>query len=249
MAVAASIPPPGARTSGTFPERSGRFRQHPRGEYTPEAVATHLVELRSVAARAGTTPILRSVDLTVSPGEVVGLVGPNGSGKTTLLRLIATHLRISAGEAQVLGADLATDERFEVRPAIGFIGHQPALYPELSLRENLVFAARASGLDFSAVDAALRAVGLEGAADRRTEACSHGMQRRAEFARELMLAPTLLLLDEPHSALDADSVALVDHLVGEVRVRGGGAVLVSHDRARLEPLVDRLVTLENGVLA
>ena len=129
-------------------------------------MSNHLVELRSVAARAGTTPILRSVDLTVAPGEVVGLVGPNGSGKTTLLRLIATNVRVSSGEGYVLGADLLTDERFDVRSDIGFIGHLPALYPELSLRENLAFAARASGTDESAVDAALVEVGLQGAADR-----------------------------------------------------------------------------------
>jgi heme ABC exporter ATP-binding subunit CcmA len=212
-------------------------------------VANHLVELRSVAARAGTTPILRSIDLTLDSGEVVGLVGPNGCGKTTLLRLIATHVRMSAGEGHVLGADLAGDDRFDVRRRIGFIGHLPALYPELSLRENLVFAARAAGIEEGYVPRALAEVGLEGAADRRTEACSHGMQRRAEFARELMLQPTLLLLDEPHSALDASSVTLVGHLLDDVRERGGGAILVSHDRDRLEPLVDRLVSLEGGVVA
>jgi heme exporter protein A len=211
-------------------------------------VEDHLVELRSVAARAGTTPILKSVDLTVSAGEAVGLVGPNGSGKTTLLRLVATHVRPSAGEGRVLGADLSTDARFDVRASIGFIGHLPALYPELSLRENLDFAARASGIAASMVDTTLASVGLGGAAERRTEACSHGMQRRAEFARELMLAPLLLLLDEPHSALDESSVGLVDHLVADVRSRNGAALLVSHDRDRLEPVVDRLVHLEGGVL-
>lgn len=225
-----------------------RFPRGLRREYTPEAVTNHLLELRSVAARAGTTPILRSVDLTVIPGEVVGLLGPNGSGKTTLLRLIATHVRMSAGEGVVLGADLATDARFDVRSRIGFIGHLPALYPELSLRENLVFAARAAGIDEVRVESSLDAVGMAGAADRRTDACSHGMQRRAEFARELMLEPTLLLLDEPHSALDASSIALVAHLIDDVRGRDGGAVLVSHDRHRLEPMVDRLVTLDGGVI-
>ena len=212
-------------------------------------MADHLLELRSVAARAGTTLILRSVDLTLAPGEVLGLVGPNGSGKTTLLRLVATHVRPSAGEGHVLGADLTSDERFGVRSRIGFIGHLPALYPELTLRENLAFAVAVSDLEESAIHESLAAVGLEGAADRRTELCSHGMQRRAEFARELMLRPQLLLLDEPHSALDVSSLPLVDHLVDQVRWRSGGAILVSHDRDQLAPLVDRTVTLRDGVIA
>ncbi len=199
--------------------------------------------------RLGVVPVLRDVDLSIGSGEAVGLFGGNGAGKTTLLRLLATQLKPSAGTAIVLDADLATADRLDVRRRIGFIGHTPALYPELTVRENLRFAAEVSGHSAAEVDAALTTVGLGRAADRPVAACSYGMQRRAEFARELMLQPELLLMDEPHSALDAAASDLVAHLAEEVTSHGGAAVLVSHDRERVEKLVGRSFELARGTLA
>jgi heme ABC exporter ATP-binding subunit CcmA len=209
---------------------------------------TPLVELRGVAGRVGSTTILRDVNLTVDPGEAIGLFGANGAGKTTLLRIIATLMRPAAGSGSVLGADLASADRFAVRSRIGLIGHIPALYPELTLAENLQFAARMTGASDVRVADVLAAVGLANAADRRAEACSHGMQRRAEFAREMMREPDLLLLDEPHTALDPDAVELVGHLVDSIVAGGGGAVVVSHDRARVSPMVQRTAELMSGTV-
>ena len=211
--------------------------------------ATTLVKLRDVAVNAGSTPILRNVGLEIRPGEVVGLFGANGAGKTTLLRVIATLLRPAAGTAVVLGANLDGDERYAIRHRIGMIGHVPGLYPELTLGENLRFAARVAGAADDAVEEALETVGLLGAIDRSAGESSHGMQRRAEFARELMLDRDLLLLDEPHSALDRDAVQLVNGLVGKIAANGGGAILVSHDRERVVAVADRSVELSGGSLA
>ena len=191
---------------------------------------------------------MRDLDFDLEPGDVVGLFGGNGAGKTTLLRVLATLLRPTAGSATVLGVDVREGERRGVRRRIGLIGHTPALYPELTLVENLAFAADVTGLDGSAVHDALGTVGLGAVADRRADACSYGMQRRAEFARELMLEPDLLLLDEPHSALDAAAVDLVAHVADAAASKGGAAVLVSHDRERVEKLVGRTVELAGGRL-
>jgi heme ABC exporter ATP-binding subunit CcmA len=207
-----------------------------------------LVELEGVGVRVGPTPILRDVELRLLAGEAIGLFGPNGAGKTTLLRLMATLLPPSDGSGVVLGADLAVPDRYDVRRSIGFVGHVPSLYGELTLIENLDFAAKVAGSPNGNSRRALEAVGLAGAAERRADACSHGMQRRAEFARELMLGRDLLLLDEPHSALDEDAVELVASLVAAVTARGGGAVLASHDRDRVEAMVDRSVELKSGTL-
>ena len=210
--------------------------------------ATAIVSLSGVAVRAGSVPILRDIDLAVDAGESVGLFGANGAGKTTLLRLMATLNRPSEGRGTVFGADLAAPDRFEVRRRIGYIGHTPGWYPELTLAENLGFLAEVMGCEPSRVHSSLAEVGLAGAVDRRADRCSHGMQRRAEFAKILMTEPDLLLLDEPHSALDSDAIDLVDDLVRRTIARGGAAVLVSHDRARVAALADRTFVIEGGTL-
>ncbi|KAA3639676.1 MAG: heme ABC exporter ATP-binding protein CcmA [Armatimonadetes bacterium] len=207
-----------------------------------------MVSLSGVAVRAGAVPILRDVNLSVHPGEVVGIFGANGAGKTTLLRLVATMTRPSEGSGTVFGTDMNSPDRFEVRSRIGYIGHTPGWYPELTLAENMAFVAAAMGIDAAKVGSCLDAVGLAGAKDRRADRCSHGMQRRAEFARVLLTEPDLLLLDEPHSALDADAVDLVDGLVKRTVERGGAAVLVSHDHARVESLAHRILRIKEGTI-
>jgi heme ABC exporter ATP-binding subunit CcmA len=207
-----------------------------------------VVDLRAVSARIGISTILRRVDLRLLTGEAVGIFGANGAGKTTLLRIIATLLPPSGGDGEVLGAKLDHTDRFDIRSRIGMIGHLPALYPELTLRENLHFVAKVGGHDTADADGALATVGLAGAADRSVAASSHGMQRRAEFAREIMRRPDLLLLDEPHTALDPSAVELVEHVVAGVVDRGGGVVVVSHDRERVAPMVHRSVELTAGEL-
>jgi len=196
----------------------------------------------------GGDTILRDVDLELGPSTTLGLFGANGAGKTTLLRLMATLLPPSSGRGTVLGVDLAGNGCLDVRREIGYVGHTPALYSELTLEENLRFAAAICGLPDGEASEALDAVGLKGAAGRRAEACSHGMLRRAEFAVQLFRKPRLLLLDEPHSALDADAVDLVDSLVARTTDAGGAAVLVSHDRDRVNAIADRTVELKAGTL-
>jgi heme exporter protein A len=164
------------------------------------------------------------------------------------LRVLATLLRPSAGSGRVLGADLNEHDRYEVRSQIGLIGHSPALYPELSLLGNLEFSARITGSSMQVAKQALDDVGLGGAASRLAGEASYGMQRRVEFAREIMLAPDLLLLDEPHSALDPTAIELVEHIVAGVLERGGAVVLVSHDVDKVAPMVTRTAELVGGTV-
>ncbi|TQM09874.1 heme ABC exporter ATP-binding protein CcmA [Pseudonocardia kunmingensis] len=205
-----------------------------------------LVRLDRVAVTLGRTPVLRDLDLRVGAGEALGVLGANGSGKTTLLHLLATLVTPAAGRGEVLGRELGSPDAGETRPAIGLVGHLPALYPQLSLAENLRFVARLTGRENRAADRALNAVGLGGAAHRRAERCSQGMQRRAELARVLLTQPSLLLLDEIHAGLDRDAVGLVDHVVAGVRGRGGACVLVSHEPDRLTRVVDGMVRISDG---
>lgn len=220
-----------------------------RAEAAPSLVANRdgtLACLDGVAVTVHRTPVLRGLDLEVRPGEVLGVLGANGSGKTTLLHLLATLIAPSAGSGHVLGAALGSPDCAAVRPRIALIGHLPALYPQLSLAENLRFVARLTGRTEAAADRALVTVGLEGAAQRRAESCSQGMQRRAELARVLLTAPSLLLLDEAHAGLDRDSAGLVDQIVAHVSRQAGACVLVSHQPDRLTGLADRLVRVADG---
>ena len=212
------------------------------------ALPSAVVDLIDVSATVERTPVLRGLTLTVAAGEAVGLVGANGSGKSTLLRLLATLLAPTAGTGRVLGARLGTREVERVRPSIALVGHSPALYPRLTLGENLTFYCRLTGRSPDAAAVALATVGLGRAADRPADRCSHGMLRRAELGRVLITSPHLLLLDEAHAGLDRGSAGLVDVVVEEVRERGGAAVVVSHERNRLDGIADRVLEIQDGSL-
>src|SRR5690606_33796294 len=153
-----------------------------------------LVALDDVSVRFGPTAVLTGVSLSVDPGQVIGVAGPNGAGKTTLLGVIATLVAITSGSGRVLDAPLGSPDVRTVRPQIGWSGHEPALYDQLTLRENLHLVADLAGLPRLAADEALDRVGLGGAGHRRAGQASNGMRRRADLASLLMRRPRLLLL-------------------------------------------------------
>ena len=134
----------------------------------------------------GGTPVLRDLSMHLEAGEVAGLHGPNGSGKTTLLRLVATLIPPSGGTGRVLGADLVPASRFDVRTRIGFVGHQPSLYPELTLEENTAFVAGIVGAPAERVLETLDIVGLAGATDggplRALTGCNAGPSSLGSFS-------------------------------------------------------------------
>jgi heme exporter protein A len=209
-------------------------------------VTTPLIDLTNVGVRFGRLTVLHGIDLHVDQGEGIGIIGPNGSGKSTLLRVLATLLRPTMGSGSVLGNPLDKEPTADTRRRIALIGHHPALYGELTLKENLEFVARLIGSPNGSVQSSLEMVGLGGAMDRRADHSSHGMQRRVEFARVLMIKPDLLLLDEAHAGLDKMATSLVEATVQGVKRRGGAVVLVSHEPDRMLPLVDRTYELVNG---
>ena len=210
--------------------------------------AGSLIALTRVAVDVDRSPVLRDLDLSLTAGAAIGIRGANGAGKSTLLQLAATLRRPVSGVARVFGADLRSVPPPEVRRAICLVGHEPGLYPQLTLRENLRFVADLHGRRPALVETALHQVGLARAADRRADQCSQGMVKRADLARALISRPLLLLLDEPHAGLDATASELVDFLLADVRGRGGAALVVSHDRDRLQAMVDDVHELRDGRL-
>lgn len=192
-------------------------------------MSSALASLRdALVVRAG-YPLLSGVTLDVEPATVTVLSGANGSGKTTLLQLLGGLVALSAGAGEVCGIDLARDERRALRRRVGWLGHEGSFYDELSVRENLVFAARALGRPIEEIPAALERVDLASRADVAAKLLSAGQRRRLGLAWLLVRRPELWLLDEPHAALDAAARAFLDELVGDVVRAGATVVLSAHD--------------------
>jgi len=204
-----------------------------------------LLDARDIARRFGARWVLRGASITVSAGEVVGLLGANGSGKSTLLRVLATLLRPNAGTATIAGYDIMR-EPDAVRRSIGFLAHAPGLYDDLTARENLVFAAAMLGSLEADIDGALERVSLDGVADERVRGFSAGMQRRLAIARLSLSRPRVLLLDEPYSNLDTAGTALMNSLITDTVERGGAALVVLHELAPSAGVIDRLATVHEG---
>ncbi|MGZ8649025.1 MAG: ATP-binding cassette domain-containing protein, partial [Solirubrobacteraceae bacterium] len=166
------------------------------------------VALREVSRAYGDRLALAGVSLTLPRGATLAVFGANGAGKTTLLRILATLLRPHAGEARVLGHALPR-EGWAVRGRVGFLGHEPLLYRDLSARENLRFHAQLHGVAAPRGDDLLEAVGMARRADEPVRALSRGMAQRVAICRAVLHQPELLLLDEPLANLDPGAAGAV----------------------------------------
>lgn len=213
-----------------------------RGEAASRGPA---IALRSLGREYGERPVLRDLSLELAPGQTLAVIGPNGAGKSTLLRILATLLRPSAGEVEVLGASLPS-QAWKVRGRIGYLGHEPLLYRELSVRENLEFNSRLHGLDRAAQRIAdlLEASGLGRRGEELVRNLSAGMLQRAAICRAVVHEPELLLLDEPRSHLDIGARRVVDELLGPAGPAGARTrVIVTHELEAAIAVADRVVAL------
>jgi ABC-type multidrug transport system ATPase subunit len=186
---------------------------------------------------------LRDVSFTLERGATLAVFGANGAGKTTLLRLLATLLRPHAGRATVLGAALP-GEAWKVRGRIGLLGHEPLLYRDLTVRENLRFHARLHRVDAARAQALVERVGLAARADDPVRTLSRGMTQRAAICRAVLHEPDLLLLDEPLANLDPGGALAVAPLIG--RESGPARVLISHDAEQGLAEADWVLGLRGG---
>jgi heme exporter protein A len=186
---------------------------------------------------------LHRVSVRVPAGATLAVLGHNGAGKSTLLRILATLLRPHAGEVSVLGEPLPR-RGFAVRGQIGFVGHEPLLYRDLTGRENLRYHARLHRVGSTRVEELLRTVAMERRADEPVRLLSRGMVQRLAVCRAVLHRPSLLLLDEPRANLDPAAGELVEPLIG----RGAGAtrVLTSHDPQGALAEADVVLGLRQG---
>ncbi len=205
------------------------------------------VFLQNVSKYFGKSWALRQVSLAIAPGEFVAVLGQNGAGKTTLLRILALLLKPSSGGILFDGVP-ASDSGEPMKRWIGFVGHNSFLYDELTAAENLRFYARLYGLH--PVEPRLRTLlekmNLEARADELVRNLSRGMRQRTAIARALLHDPSLLLLDEPFTGLDAQSSRSLMTMLENFRAELRTVVISTHHLEEVLPLATRVVILEQG---
>jgi heme ABC exporter ATP-binding subunit CcmA len=217
----------------------------------PDSVSTSspkdpIARLESVSRLFGAFAALRQITVDFAPGKCYVLLGENGAGKSTLLRILAGLLHPSAGKVRVFG-DL---DPHAARARIGYMSHAPMLYDELTGLENLeYFRSLYRGSECLAPEDALRQVGLDPALPRPLGQYSQGMRQRTSLARVLLSQPELLLLDEPFSNMDVESVSQMVRLLAKFKTGNRTILLTTHQRELAAPIADAILTLHAGRVA
>ena len=190
---------------------------------------------------------LVDVSTQLVSGRAKALLGPNGAGKSTLLGVCSSKLATSEGVVRFHGQPIE-EALTEFRTSLGLVSHQLMLYGQLSGKENLLFFARAFGVDKpeDVVPFWLDKVGLSWASERPVDEYSRGMKQRLTIARALLHQPSLLLLDEPFTGLDRAGVNLATELFVAAKTNGAALLVSSHDLSALDALTDEALVLTNG---
>ena len=188
---------------------------------------------------------LRGISASFAPGRLYVIVGDNGAGKSTLLRIVAGLMEPSQGSFALLGAKHPR----QVASRIGYMGHAPLLYDELSGMENLRYFAGLYGIHDDEISRqAMRMVGLDPDLTRRVGQYSQGMRQRLSLARAVLHDPELMLLDEPFSNVDVRSARDMAAVLGRVRDQGKTILLVTHQAALMEGIADEFVHMADGLI-
>jgi heme exporter protein A len=205
-----------------------------------------LIDATGLVRAFGGRRAVDRVDLHVAPGERVAVVGPNGAGKTTLLRIAATLLRRQSGSLRLLGYEMPRDAQ-TARRGLGYLGHDPMVYLDLTARQNLELFADLYGVDVASdrIGAALSRVGLLARSHDPVRTFSRGMAQRLGIARLTLHEPRLLLLDEPYTGLDTRGARLLDDLLGGLD-GDRGVVMVTHELDRAITTADRVMVMRSG---
>ena len=208
-----------------------------------------VISIRQLFKNYGDKPVLKDINLEVWPGQVIGYIGPNGAGKSTTVKILCGLLTDYEGSVTVKGFDLKS-QTLEAKKIIGYVPELAELYDVLTPREYLGFSGALYGLEDEVVQdriyRMLSAFGLQANIDQRMESFSKGMRQKVLIASGIMHNPDVIILDEPLSGLDANSVIIVKELISKLAREGKTVFYCSHMMDVVEKVSDRIVLIDEG---
>ncbi|MFM8913990.1 MAG: ABC transporter ATP-binding protein [Flammeovirgaceae bacterium] len=208
-----------------------------------------VIQVRGLGKRYGKHHVLKGIDLTIQPGELIGYIGPNGAGKSTTIKILCGLTPEFEGEVSVLGMDVRTNS-LEVKRKIGYIPENAALYETLTPLEYLQFVGQLYEMPNKIISQKslelLRLFGLDGAKDARIATFSKGMRQKVLLISGMLHNPEIIFLDEPLSGLDANAVILVKEILTQLKQSGKTIFYSSHIMEVVEKLSDRIMIINQG---
>ncbi len=204
----------------------------------------------ALSKQFGNITVLRSLSVTLQKGEFLTIFGRNGAGKTTFLKIVAGLVRSYRGDVILFDENLkkASDES---RRRIGLVSHETFLYPDLTVRDNLLFHARLYQIPDRrlSVERVIADMGLDAKSGLSVRTLSRGMKQRVSLARVFLHSPELLLLDEPFTGLDDRATDVLDAALRKFKADGGSVLMASHDIAHGWRHANRVAVLDRGAIA
>jgi ABC-2 type transport system ATP-binding protein len=213
-------------------------------------MATAAINVQNLTKRYGTVLAVDDVSFQVQPGELVGFLGPNGAGKTTCMRILTTWIPASSGYAWLSGFDVMY-QSMEVRKRVGYLPESVPLYPELRVREYLIYRAKLKGVErvgrTARIDYCLEKCRIKEVQNRLLGTLSKGYRQRVGLADAMLADPPILILDEPTSGLDplqiSETLAAIKELGGQHTV-----LLSTHILSEVEKICERVIIIDKGTI-
>jgi ABC-2 type transport system ATP-binding protein len=208
-----------------------------------------VISIRNLQKNYGSKQVLKGISLDVYPGQVLGYIGPNGAGKSTTVKILCGLLPDYEGEVTIKGVNLK-QQPLQVKQWIGYVPELAELYDVLTPVEFLEFTGSLYGLEAAVcrerIDRMLSAFGLTGQMNQRMDSFSKGMRQKVLLASGLLHNPDIIILDEPLSGLDANSVIIVKELISKLAKEGKTIFYCSHMMDVVEKVSDRIILIDEG---
>jgi heme exporter protein A len=209
-----------------------------------------IIQTKKLGKTIGDKKILQSVDLSVAQGETVAILGSNGAGKSTLLKMLALLIQPTSGVLTIGGMNVK-EHGEKIKQQIGYLPHHCLLYDHFSPLENLIYYGKLYGVKEvkKTAEEWIEKVGMSFFRHEPVRSFSRGMIQRVAIARALIHTPKILLLDEPHTGLDQQAIALVNEVIQEMKEQGVTTVMVTHDFKQAAEICDRIIIIRKGTVA